>query len=417
MGRKIISTMLIVMIISSLGVMSFANENTLSLADAVNMAIENTDAINDLEDQMEDMWENHNDALTYKNQIEAMLTNLRRFEDLYDKKYVEKETLTPAETVKFTIYQAMFGKTPPKYSGQEMLDTYIKNRDFPHYLTWVGYETMRNNKKQIPITLEVNVKELYVNILNLNDMINSQNLYTSILEDKYESAKLKYELGQISAFSLLNEETNYKIQKLNYEKLDRQLKTLKLNFNNLVGIDLKSDVELTSKLYDFRKIELNDLSFYEESAVENRMEVINAKLTYDMESREAGIIADYLSNPLTNDRLTYDSDLIDAENALDEAILDVKEDVTKAYFETLQSLDDYNSKIDGYLMKTRDLNEKRSMYEKGMLDKNTFGMIEFAYNMAKDSLVSSRRTLNLNYEKLENASSFGPGFESNVGGY
>lgn len=417
MGRKIISIMLIVMIISSLGIISFANENSVSLTDAVNMAIENTDAINDLEDQMEDMWETHNDMLTLKNQMEDMLTALRRYEDLYDKKYVEKEALTPFEEQKLAGYQMMFGKTPPKYSGQEMLDKFIKNRDFPHYQTWVGYETMKNNKKQLPITLEASVKELYVNILNLNDMINSQNLYTNILEDKYESAKLKYELGQISAFSLLNEETNYKIQKLNYEKLDRQLKTLKLNFNKLIGIDLKTDAELTSKLYDFRKIELNELSFYENSAVENRMEVINAKLNYDMESREANIIAEYLSNPLTNDRLTYDSDLIDAENELDEAILDVKEDVTKAYFETLQSLDDYNSKIDNYLMKTRDLNEKRSMYEKGMLDKNTFAMIEFVYNMAKDSLVSSRRTFNLNYEKLENASSFGPGFESNIGGY
>jgi len=417
MGRKIISVMLIVMMISSLGITSFANENSLSLTDAVNMAIENTDSINDLEDQMDDMWEQHNDMLAIKNQIEDTLTALSRYEDLYDKKYVEKEALTPLEEQKLAGYQFAFGKTPPKYSGQEMLDNFIKRRDFPHYQMWVGYETMKNNKKQIPITLETSVKGLYVNILNLNDMISSQNLYTNILEDKYKSAKLKYELGQISAFELLNEETNYKIQKLNYEKLDRQLKMLKLQFNNLIGVDLKIDVELTSKLYDFRKIELNDLSFYENSAVDYRLEVINAKLNYDMESREAGIIAEYLSNPLTNDRLTYDSDLIDAENALDEAIIDVKEDVTKAYFETLQSFDDYNSKIDNYLMKTRDLNEKRSMYEKGMFDKNTFAMIEFVYNMAKDSLVSSRRTFNLNYEKLENASNFGPGFESNIGGY
>ena len=105
------------------------------------------------------------------------------------------------------------------------------------------------------------------------------------------------------------------------------------------------------------------------------------------------------------------------ERELEEAILDVREDVTKAYFAVEESHEDYNLKVDDYFKATIDLNSKRVMYEMGMIDKNTFSMIEFAHGMAKNSLISASRILKLNYEKLENASSFGPGFESNMGGY
>jgi|LGOV01.1.fsa_nt_gb hypothetical protein len=418
MGKKIISIFLIVLMISSISVISFADSVvSISLTEAVNKAIDTTDSIDDLDDQMEDIWEQHNDMLQVKHQMEDMLTALSRYEDLYDKKYVDKEALTPMEEGTLMKYQKMFGETPPKYSGQEMFEQFIRNRDFPHYQLWVAYEQMRNNKEMIPIMLESNVKELYVNILNLKDILVSQNDYTNTLKEKYEAAELKYELGQISAFELLNEKTNFLIQKLNNEKIENQLIVLELNFKKLIGIELNSQIKLTSKLFDFRNIELEDISYYESQAITNRMEVIIAKLNYEMESREADIADDYLLNPLLTDRLIYDSDKIDAKNELEEAILDVREDVTKAYFAVEESHEDYNLKVDDYFKATIDLNSKRVMYEMGMIDKNTFSMIEFAHGMAKNSLISASRILKLNYEKLENASSFGPGFESNMGGY
>lgn len=418
MGKKIISIFLIALMISSISAISFADSIvSISLTEAVNKAIDTTDSIDDLDSQMEDVWEQHNDMLQVKHQMEDMLTALRRYEDLYDKKYVDKEALTPMEEGTLTKYQMMFGETPPKYSGQEMFEQFIRNRDFPHYQLWVAHEQMRNNKKMIPIMLESNVKELYVNILNLKDILVSQNEYTNILKEKYENAKLKYNLGQISAFELLNEKTSFLIQKLSNEKIENQLIVLELNFKQLTGIEINSEIELTSNLFNFKKIELEDISYYESKAITNRMEVINAKLNYEMESREADIAAEYLSNSLLTDRLIYDSDELDAKNELDESILDVREDVIKAYFAVEESYEDYNLKVDDYFKATVDLNGKRVMYEKGMIDKNTFAMVEFAHGMAKNSLISASRTLNLNYEKLENASSFGPGFESNIGGY
>jgi len=391
-------------------------DQSITYNEAVNRALEASDAIEDLSDSMEDVWEQRNDLLGVKQTIQEQLDQINRFEKLYEKKYEDGESLTPAETQELQGYQMFLGDEPPSFTNQEMLDQFIKQRDFPHEQLLVTYNQLKNQRTLLPDQLEAGVRELYINLVNLRSTLEGQEIYTSNLENQYTAAEKKFELGQISAQELLSAKNSYLIQKLSTEQLDRSATILSLSLKDMMGLSLETPIKLTSNMAAFNTIDLKAIEYYEALALENRAEILDAKNVYEMEKREASIIQEYLTNPLTTDRLTYDSDVIDAKNAYEAAILDVKEDITKGYFATEEALEDYEIKLDEYKRSVNDLKDKREMFNLGMIDRNTFDMVEFSFKMSKDALLSSRRTLELNYYKLEKASHLGPAFESSTGG-
>ena len=395
---------------------SETEEESIAYNTAVNMALEKSDAIEDLSDSITDVWEQRNHMLGLKQEIQKQLDMIARFEKLYEKKYEDGETLTPMETAELQGYQMALGDEPPSFTNQEMLDQFIKQRDFPHEQLLVTYKQLKNQRALLPDQLETGVRELYVNLVDLRETLEGQQLYTSNLKNQYGSAQQKFELGQISSQDLLISKNNYLIQKLSMEKLERTEKILALNFKKTIGLSLDQPVKLISNMVVFSTIDLQSIEYYEGLALDNRVEVIDAKNVFEMEKREADIIEAYLDNPLTTDRLSYDAAVIDAKNAYESAVLDVKEDITKGYFVTAEALEDYEIKLDEYKRSVDDLKDKREMFKLGMIDKNTLDMVEFSYEMSKNALLSSRRILELNYYKLEKASHLGPAFESNMGG-
>ncbi len=418
MQKKIVILMIINLLLFSIVGISYGEtgDQSITYNEAVNRALEASDAIEDLSDSMEDVWEQRNDLLGVKQTIQEQLDQINRFEKLYEKKYEDGESLTPAETQELQGYQMFLGDEPPSFTNQEMLDQFIKQRDFPHEQLLVTYNQLKNQRTLLPDQLEAGVRELYINLVNLRSTLEGQEIYTSNLENQYTAAEKKFELGQISAQELLSAKNSYLIQKLSTEQLDRSATILSLSLKDMMGLSLETPIKLTSNMAAFNTIDLKAIEYYEALALENRAEILDAKNVYEMEKREASIIQEYLTNPLTTDRLTYDSDVIDAKNAYEAAILDVKEDITKGYFATEEALEDYEIKLDEYKRSVNDLKDKREMFNLGMIDRNTFDMVEFSFKMSKDALLSSRRTLELNYYKLEKASHLGPAFESSTGG-
>jgi len=416
--KKIVILMIINLLLFSIVGISYGEtgDQSITYNEAVNRALEASDAIEDLSDSMEDVWEQRNDLLGVKQTIQEQLDQINRFEKLYEKKYEDGESLTPAETQELQGYQMFLGDEPPSFTNQEMLDQFIKQRDFPHEQLLVTYNQLKNQRTLLPDQLEAGVRELYINLVNLRSTLEGQEIYTSNLENQYTAAEKKFELGQISAQELLSAKNSYLIQKLSTEQLDRSATILSLSLKDMMGLSLETPIKLTSNMAAFNTIDLKAIEYYEALALENRAEILDAKNVYEMEKREASIIQEYLTNPLTTDRLTYDSDVIDAKNAYEAAILDVKEDITKGYFATEEALEDYEIKLDEYKRSVNDLKDKREMFNLGMIDRNTFDMVEFSFKMSKDALLSSRRTLELNYYKLEKASHLGPAFESSTGG-
>jgi hypothetical protein len=416
--KKIAILMIVNLLLFSIVGISYGEteEKSITYNEAVNRALDASGAIEDLSDSMEDVWEQRNDLLGVKQQIQEQLDQINRFEDLYEKKYEDGETLTPAETQELQGYQMFLGDEPPTFTNQEMLDQFIKQRDFPHEQLLVTYNQLKNQRALLPDQLEAGVRDLYIQLLNLRSTLEGQEIYTSNLENQLDAAQQKFELGQISSQELLSAKNSYLIQKLSTEQLERTENILSLNFKNMIGLSLDTSIKLTSNMVIFNTIDLQSIEYYEGLALENRAEVIDAKNVYEMEKREADIIKEYLDNPLTTDRLSYDAAVIDAKNAYDEAILDVKEDITKGYFATEEALEAYEIKLDEYRRSVNDLKDKREMYNLGMIDRNTLDMVEFSFKMSKDALLSSRRTLELNYYKLEKASQLGPAFESSTGG-
>lgn len=418
MRNKVIILTLFTVIIFTVTFPAFAGSDVLSisLSDAMRRAKESSTAIEDINDSLEDIWDQRNEMLELKDQMQTALDGLERFEELYNKKYVDKEALTPQETGELTVYQNIYGDKPPEYSNQELLDKYIKNRDFPHYQLWTSYYQLKNQRDLTPIQLEMSVKELYSNVLSLDETLKTQLQYLENLKSQYESAKEKNTLGTISEYNLLKAKNDYLTQELMVKEIERNKTILEFSFKQLIDVPLEQDIVLSSNMANFQQIDLEGLDFYEEQALNNRMEVLNAKAEYEMEKREADIIKEYLSNPLTSDRLQYDADAIDAKNALEEAKIAVKTDVTTAYFDTLEAKDNYLIELDNYKSGVNDLKDKRQLYNLGMLDKNSFEMVEFSFTMTKNTLISSRRNYELKYSKLVNASGLGPSVQGSFGG-
>lgn len=377
---------------------------------------ENADEKEDIDEQISDLWESYGDAQDLKDQMEDTMDALEDFEELYDEKYEDGEQLTEAENKILAGYQAMFGKEPPNYSQQDLYEKFVKPQ-FAYYQIRMTIEKVKNQKDLFDQRIETQIQNSYVQIVNLEDTLHLQKTYEENLKNKYENDQLKYELGQISAVQLMESRLDYQKKVLNNEQLKRNLTTAKLNFKQALGIDLYEDIELTSNVLYFKNVELKDYSYYEEQALNNRIEILNAEFDYKQAQSEAEITRDYLDQELLTDRINYDSNEIDALNALNQAKENVSQDIYIAYFDTLEKQETYEVKVKEYKRAQQDFREKTEMYNLGYLDKNTLDMVEFALDASKTELFVAVRELDTSYSNLMNAINLGPGYQdSNMGG-
>ncbi len=392
----------------------FADTINLSLQDAIEGAV-SADLIADgMQDSIDDLWKQHDSALKGKQQVEKSLSSYESFILLHEK-FEEDGILSASDQTKYKILQATWGKTPPVYTKEKMFTTFIEPRDFGHYALWTEIQKLKNSEKTVLDSIEVGVKELYNQTLNLTETVEAQRLYTEIVSRQYEEAKVKYELGQVSEIDHNSALVSKQIQDLEMQKLERNLFNLERSLMDMARVNVSSDLELASVNLSLPAVRIKSYAEALEQAMANRTEVVNAKLGLDTEQRESDIMLEYITNNLTSKRLDQDVALLEAKDAYASAVESVTVDVYTAWNALEEAKSDYELASKQYKNVRQSYLEAKKSYSLGLINETTLMLSEFDQMMKLNTLKAKLRQYSLVNEKLELAISSGPAYQQNGG--
>lgn len=404
------SITLILIAILAFGTISFAEE--LNLEQAIEMATEDTSNIDTLNDVIEDLWDTYYSAQEGKRMIQKNLDTMADFEALHDKKYKDKESLSPQETFELEMYQMMYGETPPKFTNQEMLDQFIKPRDFAYKAVYIEIQKLKNTRTTINLNMEAVVRGLYNQVIELQDLLLLQTNYLEIAQEQYQQDVLKYEVGDISEDALEISALNLKVLEYQIKQLEININTLEMNFNQLIDRNVLERVILVDPVDEITTVEPihKSLETYLSDAIKNRAEIKNARLDLEVKKREESIIKTYLKNELLTDRVNAEIAVIQTSYALEQAEAEVKDNITDGFIETSSLWQDYIMSISDLTIKTNHYKDMSGRYEVGYINKTTLDLIEYQVKMSENTVKSNLRNYLNAVDKMDKASGLGPAY-------
>ncbi|WP_240839650.1 TolC family protein [Acidaminobacter sp. JC074] len=389
----------------------FAEEEILTVEKAVELATEDQSAIEDINDGIEKLWDGYNAAKDGKKQVESTLSTLDRFEDLYNKKYVDKDTLDAFETAELEGYQMAFGDEPPHYTGQQMLDNFIRTRDLTWKSLYGDIQKTKNTRTTIMPSIEKGVKELYINIVALQTTLAQQETYLSISQTQHDQLVIQHGLGQVSDADLKNSEQNLLILEKQTQQLGIQVANLEMSLNQLMDVPVTAKYTLVDTVESL-EIEANHktLDEYLDAAIINRTEMKNARIDLEIKEREDSIISQYLKNDLITDRVNADIAVITARHALEQAEADVIDDISDGYISMMTYWNDYQLSLQSLEIAKKNLSDIEKRLELGQVTQTTVDLTAFSVLTAENTVKSNIRNYQNAVDKMESASGNGPAY-------
>ena len=409
MFKKSVSLLIILTLVFSSFV--YAEEETLTVDKAIEMATEDQSSIEDINDAIEKMWDGYYAAKAGKRQIEATLSTLDRFEELYDKKYKDGESLDAFETMELEGYQLAFGDEPPNYTGQEMLDNFIRTRDLTWKSVYSEIQKTKNQRSTIMLSIEKATRDLYNQVVSLQTTLSQQEVYLGISRTQHEQLVLKHSLGQVSDADLKNSEQNLMILEKQIEQISINLDTLEMNFNSLIDATVTQKFIFTDTV-DTLTVEPTHkkLDEYLEAAIINRVEVKNARIDLGVKEREDSIIKNYLKNELLTDRVNADIALITATYALEQAEVTVIDNISDGYISMMTYWNDYQLSLESLELSKNNLADIEKRFELGQVTQTTVDLTTFSVLTAENTVKSNLRNYLNAVDKMDKASGNGPAY-------
>ncbi len=145
------------------------------------------------------------------------------------------------------------------------------------------YEKLVNEEKQI-------VEKQYYKVLHAQKEVEVYEESLVLAENLYEKTKKEFSVGKVAQLDVTSSELNYEKAKKDLGLSKNTLKLEKMNFNNLLGYDLDLEVTLKGSLA-YKAFENVDITSLLDAAVENSVEVLNAKMAYESAKIDMDIVA------------------------------------------------------------------------------------------------------------------------------
>lgn len=414
--RKLVIMSIIMAVLLIIPIFAYADPGeesgtiTLTLEDCMERAIEHNhqDAI--IEQQIKSLWKQHNDFYEISNSIQQQLDTLDRYERLYDKS--EKgSVLTIEEKGELTVYQSIFGPKPPVYSKQDMFVQFIRNRDFPHYSVWAGIQNLESNRKLMAESIKMGVKQLFDGLIDMQDAFLLQEQLYENMKKQNEQMLTGYNNGKVSEIDKYLSDCSLEKQRLIIEKFKRNIDNLEMALKQQTGIPFNQSIKLLYMEQTGVK-QPNSYSTYLDKALENRSEVLTAKMDLQVAQRENDITRQYIMNELLNERIESDASLTEKQIAFDVAVNNVTMDISSGYKDVQLKLSDFYISIDKLQNAEKQYNEAELRYEKGLISLSELWNVEMSLTQARIGYKKAMRDCRNALTKLNTASSIGPGYTS-----
>lgn len=394
---------------------SISEAISLTLDDCMNRAVEYSHQTEVLDQQMDDLWKQHNDLMEMSNAIQQQLDVLGRFRRLYEQRE-NGITFTIEEQAEFDGYQYMFGMKPPEYTDAEMFSKYIKNRDLPHYSVWAAVQNLNTNKAALAASVKMGVKQLFDGVIDMQDTLLLQQQLYGNMKKQNEQMLVKYESGLVSEINKYISETALEKQRLTIEKLERSLENMMMSLKQQLGIPLRQEITLVP--YGIKGIKpANTYSYYLKDGLKNRSEIIIAGMDLQVEQRENDIIKQYYKNEFLTERMEADQALEEKKITYKEAVNNVTADISSGFKDVQLKNSSFYISLAKLQLEEGKLKDAELKYNKGMVSIVDLWNTEISATQARISYNRAMRDYNNAVYKLEAACGIGPGYTSGSGGY
>ena len=147
-------------------------------------------------------------------------------------------------------------------------------------------ELSKLKKQRLINSLEFGAVSSYYNLINANEMLNAKKQSLEIAKENLNSVKLKYDLGSVSKAEVEAAEFAVNKTEIEIDTLKRSVEFSRLSFNNMIGMKNDEYYILSDKL-EITEPENIDLDECIKSALENRFEMIAARLSLSLAEKEA----------------------------------------------------------------------------------------------------------------------------------
>lgn len=377
-------------LVSTTAISSFAESTVYTVQDLAERAY--TKDINHtiLDRTLTSLWKQRNSALAGSKQVQAQLDLIERYKTLKSKPSSE---LSIAEIIELTQYRAIFGETPPVYTGQEMLDLFIKNRDFGHASILLEYKKLEAQLNLIKPTLEKAVYDLGLQYIETQENLKLQQSYLEIQKKQLSAQQAKLKLGQISKNQYDLAQLNYQSTAYQINSLENAVSLMKLSFNKLVGLDAKADLQIKDDYLISENYKLETVDAYLKKALENRSEVTTAAFELTTKQSQYETIKQYLSDKLLEDMLNYEKDYIVAQNNYLVAKDNVTEDIIDLYNALVQQDQVLKNQSKVYAVKLQNYKNSSLLFKQGKLSSSDFELLTYQYNTAYNQYKSENRKM------------------------
>lgn len=330
-GLKVVSLTMSVIMVGALlvpaSVLAEEGSDTKSftLEEAIDYALQNNDSLKNMDLQIEIMQNQYD-------QVEYRLKRQFDVKDLNDipksDKYKNRGELPPDlvsqldRAMAAQLQQQSFSMTTYDFDRTVLIaPKELKN----------GIDTLENTKKQLEEVIKLSVEQAYYKVLEDEQNLDVLNTSLELAQKAQSIAKVQFDKGMITEDQLLQAEIGVSGVNMQIDQAKATLEKDMLNLKRQLGLPLKSELKLETvfKVPDISGIDVEEGV---ESALKNRMEILEAKKDLDIKQQDFELIKKYYLD-IT---FQYKSGLLNlntSQEKLKSAEQDVELDVRSKYLD------------------------------------------------------------------------------------
>lgn len=419
-NKKAVLLLSILTMISAIGLDSFAAElqkdETLKLtrSDVVKMAVDHSHDMSLMDQNIDDLWDSYNGQVQRWRLMQQQLETFDDYQKLIDKKN-RGELLDELELFQFNMYFAMYGVTPPQLAPVDKFNNYIKVGEFPCQQLYNATENLKLQRKLAEASLKSGINGLFENLLQMNNELSVQNEYYNNILEQNEQMHKKYESGLISELDLLSSDIGLSQQKLMIDMIKRNNENIEITLKSQIGIPMDQQVIFESPKSELTLLLHSSYSFYLESALANRAEVVMARNGLKLKQRELEVVRQYFPDDKLTERIEAQVAADEAANELDNVVNSVTIDITRGYKDVLSKYNDVILSTSNRVNARRQFDNAELYYNKGLITYFDFQSAQTALNKSEIDYVNAVYNYNNSVRKIIEASGIGPAY-SGAGG-
>ena len=314
------------------------------------------------------------------------------FNRLYDK-MKSGQFLQSYEQGELVMYYAVFKDS--EIFKNKGLKPVINPEEFPNCDVWLQMMQLKINGENLRKGLLDGVRQLYDNLVYINDSIALTEQYIKVMELELGTVKQNLKNGTVSELEFERSRINFEMKKLELNKQKRTKENLELDLKKNMGLKQNTIIDIKPYSISHKELYVPSYDISLKNALLNRAEIAFTKMNKLAAQTRIPVINHYLTYVPQNEDLKLS--LKETELSIDEFDneVNIQEENVMKDIDNIYAKISYNKKsVD---IETRKYNESKQSYNKAKIQHKAGQISGTALDYSRLSCEASR----LSYEKAK----------------